>query len=107
MCSSAKPGEGPGVKDVPADQVSPANPSAPPAAPETRDCLNSSPRREKFHLVYGISATVTFFSPSRIFRSRLGGLGGCLNDVLATWTDLITLPPIVLSNPSGNQTVSH
>lgn len=32
---------------------------------------------------------------------------GCLNDVLAAWTDLITLPPMVLSNPSGNETVSH
>lgn len=31
----------------------------------------------------------------------------CLNDVLVAWTDLITLPPLILSNPSGNQTVSH
>lgn len=70
MRTSAKPGEGPGVKDVPADQVSPANPSAPLRAAETRGCLNSSPRREEFHLAYGIGATVTSLSPFLEYSDR-------------------------------------
>lgn len=48
------------------------------------------------------------FHPCLNIQIEVGRVAwGCLNDVLVAWTDLTALPPLVLSNPSGNQTASH
>lgn len=52
------------------------------------------------------------FLPCLNIQIGVGRVAGVLvvvaiNDLLVAWTGLITLPPLVLSNPSGTQTVSH
>lgn len=110
MYSSAKTGEEPRVSDTPADRDSPPNPAAPSAGAAPAQ----PPPPPRGRRGRDLSWPTPGVPPSYSFHPRLnipievGRVGGGrLNDVLVAWTDLITLPPLVLSNPSGNQTVSH